>query len=163
MQQQKNHTNTHTHAYTHMNMCMHTHTPYISMQHIQRHTEFYVHAHTTHTHTHVHTHMHTQSHTHTHNFKSYLLCHRFVGPATSVKVHCTVPPRVEVRTVGEAVAELAQRLAYLVLTRQQLDLMQRSPPLVFLTGPPGTGIKITSSLTVGFHTDKLNVPANVCL
>ena len=69
---------------------------------------------------------------------------RFVGPATSVDVHCSVPPRVEVRTVGEAVAELGRRLSYLVLIPQQLDLMQRSPPLVFLTGPPGTGMKASS-------------------
>ena len=67
--------------------------------------------------------------------------HRFVGPATTVRVQCTVRPRVtvEVRTEGEAVAELGWRLALLVLTRQQLDLMTRAPPQVFLTGPPGTG------------------------
>ena len=47
--------------------------------------------------------------------------------------------------MGEAVSELGLRQAWLVLTRHQLDLMQRSPPLVFLTGPPGTGIKPTSS------------------
>ena len=69
---------------------------------------------------------------------------RFVGPATAVNVHCSVPPRVEVRTVGEAVAELGLRLACLVLIPQQLDLMQRSPPLAYLTGPPGTGMKPSS-------------------
>ena len=65
--------------------------------------------------------------------------YRFVGPASRVKVHCTIPPRVEVRTEGEAVSELGSRLAYLVLTLQQLDLMSRIPPQVCITGPPGTG------------------------
>ena len=46
--------------------------------------------------------------------------------------------------MGEAVAELGSQLARLVLTPQQLDLMQRDPPLVFLTGPPGTGMKASS-------------------
>ena len=71
-------------------------------------------------------------------------CHpyyRFVGPATSVNIHCNIPPHVEVRTEGEAVAEMGGRLACLVLTLQQLDVMHRSPPRVFLTGPPGTGKK----------------------
>ena len=48
---------------------------------------------------------------------------RFVGPATSVHVHCPIPPRLEVRTVGQAVSELGSRLALLVLTPQQLDLL----------------------------------------
>ncbi|XP_076461144.1 uncharacterized protein LOC143293786 isoform X2 [Babylonia areolata] len=66
---------------------------------------------------------------------------RFVGPATTVSVHCAATPRltVEVRTQGEAVAELGSRLARLVLTPEQTDLLTRAPPLVFLTGPPGTG------------------------
>ena len=64
---------------------------------------------------------------------------RFVGPATTVAVHCNVPPRVEVRTEGEAVSEMGQRLAYLVLTLEQLDLMNRAPPRVCVAGPPGTG------------------------
>ncbi|XP_070206633.1 uncharacterized protein [Littorina saxatilis] len=64
---------------------------------------------------------------------------RFVGPATSVHVHCNIPPRVEVRTEGEAVAELGRRLARLVVTRQQLDLVNQAQPLVCITGPPGTG------------------------
>ncbi|XP_070207989.1 uncharacterized protein [Littorina saxatilis] len=64
---------------------------------------------------------------------------RCVGPATSVNVHCNIPPRVEVRTKGEAVSELGRRLALLVLTLQQLDLLNRAPPRVCITGPPGTG------------------------
>ena len=70
--------------------------------------------------------------------------YRFVGPATKVRVHCPISPRVkvprvEVRTEGEAVSELGQRLAYLVLTQQQLHLMSGKKPRVCITGPPGTG------------------------
>ena len=65
--------------------------------------------------------------------------YRFVGPATKVRVHCPIPPRVEVRTEGEAVSELGHRLAYLVLTQQQLDLMSCEKKRVCITGPPGTG------------------------
>ncbi|XP_070203009.1 uncharacterized protein [Littorina saxatilis] len=64
---------------------------------------------------------------------------RFVGPATTVSVPCYNNVRVEVRTAGQAVAELGRRLALLVLTLQQLDLMSRDPPLVCITGAPGTG------------------------
>ncbi|KAK7094313.1 uncharacterized protein [Littorina saxatilis] len=64
---------------------------------------------------------------------------RFVGPATTVSVPCYNGVRVEVRTAGQAVAELGRRLALLILTLQQLDLLNRDPQLVFLTGPPGTG------------------------
>ncbi|KAK7093785.1 uncharacterized protein [Littorina saxatilis] len=64
---------------------------------------------------------------------------RFIGPATSVSIHCNVPPRVEVRTVGDAVSELGRRLSLLVLTLQQLDLLHRSPLRVCVAGPPGTG------------------------
>lgn len=87
--------------------------------------------------------------------------HRFVGPATSINVHYNFPPRVEVRVAGEAVAELGRRLAYLVLTLQQLDLMQRSPPRVFLAGPPGTGIKPNSSFTDFRLTHILTVGTSV--
>ncbi|XP_070199091.1 uncharacterized protein [Littorina saxatilis] len=64
---------------------------------------------------------------------------RFVGPATTVSVPCYNGVRVEVRTTGQAVAELGRRLALLVLTLQQLGLMNRDPPLVYITGAPGTG------------------------
>ncbi|KAK7098194.1 uncharacterized protein [Littorina saxatilis] len=64
---------------------------------------------------------------------------RFVGPATTVSVPCYNGARVEVRTTGQAVAELGRRLALLVLTLQQLGLMNRDPPLVYITGAPGTG------------------------
>ncbi|XP_070202895.1 uncharacterized protein [Littorina saxatilis] len=64
---------------------------------------------------------------------------RFVGPATTVSVPCYNGVRVEVRTAGQAVVELGRRLALLVLTLQQLGLMNRDPPLVYITGAPGTG------------------------
>ena len=72
--------------------------------------------------------------------------YRFVGPATKVRVHCPIPPRVEVRTEGEAVSELGQRLANLVLTQQQLLLMSKKHPRVCITGPPGTGKTICLAL-----------------
>ena len=62
-----------------------------------------------------------------------------MGPATTVDVHCNVPPRVEVRTEGEAASELGRRLARLVLTPQQLGLMKWAPSRVCITGPSGTG------------------------
>ena len=46
---------------------------------------------------------------------------------------------MEVRTEGEAVSEFGKRLSRLVLTRRQLELMDRAPPRVCLTGPPGVG------------------------
>ncbi|XP_070209383.1 uncharacterized protein [Littorina saxatilis] len=64
---------------------------------------------------------------------------RFVGPASTVNVQCNFSPRVEVRTKGQLVAELGWRLAHLILTLEQLDLMNRDPNLVCITGPPGTG------------------------
>ncbi|XP_070202836.1 uncharacterized protein [Littorina saxatilis] len=64
---------------------------------------------------------------------------RFVGPGTTVSVPCYNNVRVEVRTAGQAVAELGRRLALLVLTLEQLGLMNRDPPLVYITGAPGTG------------------------
>ncbi|KAK7094190.1 uncharacterized protein [Littorina saxatilis] len=64
---------------------------------------------------------------------------RIVGPATACSVHCNTPARVAVRTEGEAVSELGWRLALLVLTLQQIDLLNRNPPRVCILGPPGTG------------------------
>ena len=67
------------------------------------------------------------------------MCFRFAGPATTITVHCPVPPRVQVRTLGEAVSEIGERLARLVLTPGQLDILTRAPDMVCLSGPPGTG------------------------
>ena len=48
-------------------------------------------------------------------------------------------PPTEIRTAGQAIAELGRRMARLILTTDQLDLYNQSPLRVFLTGPPGTG------------------------
>nr|KAG5688058.1 hypothetical protein BaRGS_017812 [Batillaria attramentaria] len=64
---------------------------------------------------------------------------RLAGPATTVSVHCVVPPRVEVRTEGEAVSEVGERMARVVLTPRQVGLVSRPQRMVCLTGPPGTG------------------------
>ncbi|XP_025091209.1 uncharacterized protein LOC112562280 isoform X1 [Pomacea canaliculata] len=64
---------------------------------------------------------------------------RFCGPATTVEVHCVLTPRVEVRTEGEAVSETGERIARLTLTPDQVELLCRAPPRVYITGPPGTG------------------------
>ncbi|KAK7088785.1 uncharacterized protein [Littorina saxatilis] len=77
---------------------------------------------------------------------------RFVGPATTVSIHWSVSScfnakqKVEVRTEGEAVAELSRRLEPLVLTPQQIGLMAKNPALVCLTGPPGTGKTVMMEL-----------------
>lgn len=74
---------------------------------------------------------------------------RFCGPATTVRVWCPVPPRLgprELRTEGEGVAETGERVAQLTLTPGQVDLLTQAPPLVFLTGPPGTGKTVVLTL-----------------
>ncbi|PVD36608.1 hypothetical protein C0Q70_03593 [Pomacea canaliculata] len=48
---------------------------------------------------------------------------RFAGPATTVTVHCTQRPRVEIRTLGEAVSELGERLSRLVVRRSRFSLI----------------------------------------
>lgn len=68
-----------------------------------------------------------------------LLCHRFAGPATTVTVHCTQRPRVEIRTLGEAVSELGERLSRLVVTPEQIRLLTSGVPRMLINGPPGTG------------------------
>ena len=106
----------------------------------------------THTHTNKHTQTHIHTHTHLYDVKHCLSYHRFVGPATAVRVHCSTDPRrrVEVRTAGQAVAVLGRALACLVLTSHQCDIMHRSPPRVMLTGPPGTGMKPRGSFLESF-------------
>lgn len=71
---------------------------------------------------------------------------RFVGPASTVSVYCIVHPRVEVRTAGQAVAELGRRLSYLVLTEQQMCVLTKDLLLVCITGPPGTGKTVLLAL-----------------
>ncbi|XP_070207998.1 uncharacterized protein [Littorina saxatilis] len=109
---------------------------------------------------------------------------RFVGPATTVSVPCynggvrvevrtagqavevrtagqaeevrTAGQAEEVRTAGQAVAELGWRLALLVLTLFQLDILNRDPRLVCLNGPPGTEIPdaMQSVTDVAFHSSE---------
>ncbi|XP_025113497.1 uncharacterized protein LOC112575719 [Pomacea canaliculata] len=72
-------------------------------------------------------------------------CHRldneiFCGPATTVTVPCTSPPRVSVKTLGQAVWWTGQcYTAVITLFPEQLHLLNMAPPRLFVAGPPGTG------------------------
>lgn len=59
-----------------------------------------------------------------------------------MSVYCISPPRLEVRTLAEALSEAGDRLSRLVLTPQQVALLASPEPRVFVTGPPGTGKSI---------------------
>lgn len=67
---------------------------------------------------------------------------RFVGPASSKSVHCVFSPPREIKTDWQAISELGGRLVTLVLTQQQIELLNRAPAKVCITGPPGTGKSI---------------------
>ncbi|XP_025103269.1 uncharacterized protein LOC112569638 [Pomacea canaliculata] len=65
---------------------------------------------------------------------------RFCGPATTVTVPCTCPPRVSVKTLGQAVWWTGQcYTAVITLFPEQVHLLHTAPPVLFVTGPPGTG------------------------
>ncbi|PVD18253.1 hypothetical protein C0Q70_20802 [Pomacea canaliculata] len=65
---------------------------------------------------------------------------RFCGPATTVTVPCTCPPRVSVKTLGEAVWWTGEcYTAVITLFPEQVHLLHTAPPTLFVTGPPGTG------------------------
>ena len=64
---------------------------------------------------------------------------RFAGPATTVEVATPSPPRKVVRTMGEAVSETGLRVSSLVLTPQQVTVLSRPHPCVYLHAPPGCG------------------------
>lgn len=64
---------------------------------------------------------------------------RFCGPATTVEVYCVTAPRLQIKTEWEGVSETGERMARLVLLPEEVELLNRSPRRVFLTGPPGTG------------------------
>ena len=68
---------------------------------------------------------------------------RFVGLASTVSVPSLSGARLAVRTMGEALAEDSVRLARLVLTPAQLNILLKNGRLVFITGPPGTGDCLT--------------------
>ena len=62
---------------------------------------------------------------------------RFAGPATTVQVFCpSALPRATrvVRTEGEAVSETAERYMDLVLSPQQIQILNSREKLVYLTG-----------------------------
>ena len=68
------------------------------------------------------------------------VCCRFCGPATTVTVPCTCPPRVSVKTLGEAVWWTGEcYTAVITLFPEQVHLLHTAPPTLFVTGPPGTG------------------------
>ncbi|XP_025113100.1 uncharacterized protein LOC112575440 [Pomacea canaliculata] len=68
------------------------------------------------------------------------LVSRFCGPATSVTVPCTCPPRVTVKTLGQAVWWTGEcYTAVITLFPEQVHLLHTAPPRLYLTGPPGTG------------------------
>jgi hypothetical protein len=64
-----------------------------------------------------------------------------VGPATSLQAQSSVKDwqKREVKTEGQAIAELGRRLASLVLTQQQWSLLQTNLPRVCICGLWGTG------------------------
>ncbi|XP_076438208.1 uncharacterized protein LOC143277310 isoform X2 [Babylonia areolata] len=64
---------------------------------------------------------------------------RFCGPATTIEVPTVTPPRRVVRTHAEAVAEAGLRWSALSLYPDQVDVLNRDDPIVYLCGPPGTG------------------------
>ncbi|XP_076438252.1 uncharacterized protein LOC143277353 [Babylonia areolata] len=64
---------------------------------------------------------------------------RFCGPATTIEVPTVTPPRRVVRTHAEAVAEAGLRWLALSLYPDQVDVLNRDNPIVYLCGPPGTG------------------------
>ncbi|XP_025114468.1 uncharacterized protein LOC112576323 [Pomacea canaliculata] len=78
---------------------------------------------------------------------SHMTCHvyktlvaRFCGPATTVTVPCTCPPRVSVKTLGQAVSWTGEvYTAQITLFPEQVDLLNRAPLRLFVAGPPGTG------------------------
>ncbi|XP_025114280.1 uncharacterized protein LOC112576204 [Pomacea canaliculata] len=65
---------------------------------------------------------------------------RFCGPATSVTVPCTSPPRLSLKTLHQAVSLTGECYSTLItLFPEQVDLLNTGPPRLFLSGPPGTG------------------------
>ncbi|XP_025112305.1 uncharacterized protein LOC112575029 isoform X2 [Pomacea canaliculata] len=65
---------------------------------------------------------------------------RFCGPATTVTVPCTSPPRLSIKTLGQAVWWTGEvYTAQIALFPEQVDLLNTAPSNAHLQGPPGTG------------------------
>lgn len=71
---------------------------------------------------------------------------RFCGPGTTVEVHCDIPTQNGMRTEGEGVFVAGEIMNRIVLFPEQVNLLNRSPLNVFLTGPPGTGKTVVLTL-----------------
>ncbi|XP_025113150.1 uncharacterized protein LOC112575472 isoform X2 [Pomacea canaliculata] len=72
---------------------------------------------------------------------------RFCGPATTVSVPCTCPPRVSVKTLGQAVWWTGEcYTAVITLFPEQVHLLNKADPRVFVSGPPGTGKTVVLQL-----------------
>lgn len=67
-----------------------------------------------------------------------MLC-RFCGPATTVTVPSIMSARLSLRTLGDAVSAAGKAFTCMALYPEQINLLNSSPPRVFLAGPPGTG------------------------
>lgn len=67
---------------------------------------------------------------------------RFGGPATTIEMPTVTPPRGELRSLSQAIAYTGLVMARLTLYPDQVDILFKDEPLVFLTGPPGTGKSI---------------------
>lgn len=64
---------------------------------------------------------------------------RYCGLLSTVEVWSIQNPRVEVRSLPEAVYETGERFSQILLTPTQVEILHLSSQLVFLTGPPGGG------------------------
>lgn len=53
-----------------------------------------------------------------------VLCDRFCGPASTVKVYCVTSPHLEIRTLGDAVSETGERMVQFALFPEQLALLE---------------------------------------
>ncbi|XP_076438251.1 uncharacterized protein LOC143277352 [Babylonia areolata] len=82
---------------------------------------------------------------------------RFCGPATTIEVPTVTPPRRVIRTHAEAVAEAGLRWSALSLYPDQVDVLNRDDPIVYLCGPPGTGQTILLVLKAMEWLQKVSV------
>ncbi|XP_025111877.1 uncharacterized protein LOC112574797 [Pomacea canaliculata] len=68
-----------------------------------------------------------------------LLAARFCGPATTVTMPCISSPRLNVKTLGQAVLHAGECYVQMALFQEQVELLTQAMPRVFVNGPPGTG------------------------